>query len=81
MRSGQYVAPFETIRRRKDATLVDVMISLSPVWNRNGTIVGVSSITRDITERKQADAELWEALEAAEAGIQAKTHFLPHDEP
>jgi PAS domain S-box-containing protein len=76
VRSGQPVAPFETTRRRKDATNVDVMISLSPVWDRNGTVVGASSITRDITERKRADAELREALEAAEAGIQAKTHFL-----
>jgi PAS domain S-box-containing protein len=76
VRSGQPVAPFETTRRRKDGTLVDVMISLSPIWDFNGVLAGVSSITRDITERKRAEAELREALEAAEAGIRAKTYFL-----
>ena len=76
VRSGQPVVPFETTRRRKDGTLVDVMISLSPIWDFNGVLAGISSITRDITERKRAEAELREALEAAEAGVRAKTYFL-----
>jgi PAS domain S-box-containing protein len=49
VRLGQPAAPFETTRRRKGGTNVDVMTSLSPVRDRNGTVVGVSSITRDIT--------------------------------
>ena len=67
---------FEATRRRKDGSLVEVGVSLSPIRDRNGNVVGVSTITRDITERKRVEEELRAALEAAEAGIRAKTLFL-----
>jgi two-component system sensor histidine kinase/response regulator len=69
-------ARFEATRRRKDEALIEVAISLSPIRDHNGVLTGVSSITRDITARKRAEEELRAALEAAEAGIRAKTLFL-----
>jgi PAS domain S-box-containing protein len=53
IRAGQAVAHFETVRRRKDGSEVDVSLTMSPIRDRLGAIVGVSKIMRDITERKQ----------------------------
>jgi PAS domain S-box-containing protein len=54
VRAGKRVEPFETIRRRKDGTLVDVWLAISPVRDRTGAIVGASKIVSDITERRRA---------------------------
>jgi PAS domain S-box-containing protein len=59
--SGRRVPPFETIRQRKDGSLVPVSVTVSPIRTRNGDIVGASKITHDITERQRAD-ELREQL-------------------
>jgi len=50
---GEEVGTFETVRRRKDGRLVDVSVALSPIRNAEGRICGVSTIARDITERKR----------------------------
>lgn len=57
IRAGERVDHYETIRRRKDGTLVDVSITVSPVRDAIGNIVGASKIARDITEKKRADAQ------------------------
>ncbi len=67
---------FEARRRRSDGTVIDVALSLSPIYDRRGVVVGVSTITRDITDRKRAEAELQAALEGAEAATEAKSRFL-----
>jgi PAS domain S-box-containing protein len=51
IRNGQRVEPFETQRVRKDGTLVDVSIAISPIKNAAGEIVGASKIARDIRDR------------------------------
>ena len=58
LRQGQRVDHFETIRRRKDGTLLDISLTISPIRNAAGAIIGASKIARDITERKRADAEI-----------------------
>lgn len=58
IRSGRRVAHFETVRRRKDGTPMDVSLTVSPILDSHGTIVGASKIMRDISERKCAEAEL-----------------------
>lgn len=50
---GKGVDRRETIRRRKDGSLIDVALSLSPISDRSGTIIGISKIARDITELKR----------------------------
>ena len=52
---GEHVDPYETIRRRKDGSNVDVSLSVSPVRDAEGRIVGASKIARDITSRKESD--------------------------
>lgn len=60
IRNGQRIEHFETIRRRKDGSLVDVSISVSPIEDRQGKILGASKITRDVTQRKRNEAALRE---------------------
>src|ERR1700690_369947 len=55
IRRGESVEHFETVRVRKDGTHIDVSVTISPIKNSSGVIVGASTIARDITERKQFD--------------------------
>jgi PAS domain S-box-containing protein len=55
---GERVEHFETVRVRKDGTRVDVSLTLSPVSDGTGRIIGASVIARDITQRKQNEEEL-----------------------
>ncbi|MGP4669593.1 sensor histidine kinase [Agrobacterium pusense] len=54
IKAGERVDHFETIRRRKDGTLIDISLTISPIKARDGTILGASKIARDISERKRA---------------------------
>ena len=62
---GERVDPYQTRRLRKDGTAVEVWLTMSPIADRAGTIVGVATITRDVTERQRADARFAGLLEAA----------------
>jgi PAS domain S-box-containing protein len=55
---GASVDHFETVRVRKDGTRVDVSVTISPIRNDHGDIVGASKIARDISERKQGERNL-----------------------
>jgi PAS domain S-box-containing protein len=70
IRAGYRIQPFETIRRRKDGTDVDVSVTVSPIVDGIGAIVGASKIVRDITERRRLErmrAELVERQRVASA--------------
>ena len=54
IRSGERIDHYETIRQRKDGTLIDVSLTVSPVRDGSGRIVGASKIARDISEQKRA---------------------------
>jgi PAS domain S-box-containing protein len=58
IRSGQRVEHFDTVRWRKDGTLVDVSLTISPIRDHTGKIVGASKIARNISDRKRMEAEL-----------------------
>jgi PAS domain S-box-containing protein len=63
IRQGQRVEHYETRRRRKDGQIIDVALTISPVRNAAGEIIGASKIARDITERKRAEQERASLLE------------------
>ena len=54
IRRGERIDHYETIRRRKDGSLVEISLSVSPILSADGRIVGASKIARDITERRRA---------------------------
>jgi PAS domain S-box-containing protein len=73
IRSGERIEHYETVRQRKDGSLVDISLSVSPLKDASGAIVGASNISRDITERKRAQEQ--EALLVREMNHRIKNLF------
>jgi len=63
IRRGESVEHFETVRVKKHGKKIDVSVTISPIKNSSGVIVGASNVARDITERKQAEERLTEQAE------------------
>ena len=63
IRRGESVEHFETMRIRKDGQRIDVSVTISPIRDSSGAIIGASKIARDITERKRADEALHKSEE------------------
>ncbi len=55
IRRGERVEPYETIRQRKDGSIVEISLTISPVRNPEGKIIGASTIAHNISERRQAE--------------------------
>ena len=70
---GESVEHYETVRIRKDGSRIDVSVTISPVRDINGRIIGASKITRDISESKRAE----EALRESEQRFQAMANGIP----
>ena len=64
LRQGERIEHYETLRRTKDGGILSVSLTISPIRDRNGTIIGASTIARDITERKQSEQELRRSRQA-----------------
>jgi PAS domain S-box-containing protein len=76
------VKRFDTERRRKDGQLVDVSVTISPVRDRQGRVVAVAKVARDITDRTRAEASLARAKDAADAAnleLEAFSYSVAHD--
>jgi two-component system, LuxR family, sensor kinase FixL len=58
IKRGERVEHFETRRRRKDGEIIDVSVTVSPVWDSSGRLLGASKVLRDITERQQTRQRL-----------------------
>lgn len=69
IRLGERVDHFETVRQRKDGSFIDISLTVSPIRDRTGQVVGASKIARDITERRRAEEALRESMAI-------KTQFL-----
>jgi PAS domain S-box-containing protein len=69
VRRGERIDHFETVRRRKDGNLIDISLTVSPVKDGQGRIIGASKIARDVSARKAAE-------EALRASIALKDQFL-----
>jgi len=72
LRRGERIDHFETIRKRKDGKLIDVSVTISPVKDSKGRVIGASKVARDITERRQAE----ERLRASENRLRILTESL-----
>jgi len=76
LKAGERVDHFETVRRRKDGTLLDISLTISPVRDANGRIIGASKIARDITQRQRAEAEIRRANRDLEQFAFSASHDL-----
>ena len=66
IKKGERIEHYETIRVRKDGTLINVSLSVSPIKTEDGKIIGASKIVRDITSRRQIEKNLQEQTEIVE---------------
>ena len=57
IKGGEYIESYATVRQRKDKRRIDMSLTISPIRDRAGTIVGASTIGRDITKEKLADSQ------------------------
>jgi PAS domain S-box-containing protein len=71
LRHGERVEHYETVRVRKDGRTISISLTVSPIYDSQGTLIGVSSIARDITERRRADEKLRAASLYARSLIEA----------
>jgi PAS domain S-box-containing protein len=76
LQRGERVDHFETKRQRKDGVLIDVSLTISPIRNDDGIIVGASKIARDITGQKEAQRKLADTNEALVRSDRIKAEFL-----
>jgi PAS domain S-box-containing protein len=65
IRRGERIEQFQTVRKRKDGSLVDIGLSISPIRDHEGRIIGASKIAHDITDRVRAEAGFKGFLESA----------------
>src|SRR4051812_33201314 len=71
IRRGETVSHFETVRRAKDGRVLDISLTVSPIRDAAGRVVGASKVARDITSRKRAELEA-NAMRSKLTGTQAR---------
>ena len=83
LRKGKRIEHFETIRVRKDGTRLDISLTISPLRDHAGNVIGASKVARDITDRKRAEKalrdtenELRTLAESLESQVQLRTQEL-----
>ena len=79
---GERVEQLETVRRRKDGSMVEVALTISPIRDVSGAIVGASKIMRDITARRRSDGELMRSnaeLAQRNAELDSFVYTASHD--
>ena len=76
VRAGEAVDHFETVRRRKDGSLVDISLTVSPMRDSQGRVIGASKIARDVSARKRLERERVAMFEEAQQANRAKDEFL-----
>jgi PAS domain S-box-containing protein len=73
IRAGRRIEHFETVRVTKDGTLLDVSLTVSPIKDEEGRVIGASKILRDISSRKRIEQSLLQAEKIAATGRMAAT--------
>ena len=73
LRAGERIDHFQTLRVRKDGERIDVSLTISPVRDQNGNIIGAAKIARDITQQKKLEAALHTGERLASVGRLAAT--------
>jgi PAS domain S-box-containing protein len=71
IRRGEHISHHETVRRTKDGRRIDVSVSVWPMRNASGILIGLSTIARDITEGKRLQAQLFQSQKMETVGKMA----------
>ncbi len=73
IRAGRRIEHFETVRRAKDGRLIEVSLTVSPIKDEDGRVIGASKILRDVSSRKRIEQSLLQAEKIAATGRMAAT--------
>jgi PAS domain S-box-containing protein len=73
IKAGERIEHFETLRRHKSGELIDVSLTVSPIKDENGTIIGASKVLRDVSSKKRLEMSLVQAEKIAATGRMAAT--------
>jgi PAS domain S-box-containing protein len=76
IKKGERISHYETVRRRKDGTEVEVSLTVSPILGQGGDVIGISKTARDISERKRAEEALRESRERFRALVEATAQVV-----
>jgi PAS domain S-box-containing protein len=76
LRRGERIDHFETIRQRKDGTLLNLSVTISPLRDATGHVIGASKVARDITQQKRAEEVLRESEERLRALVKASSYAI-----
>ena len=76
VKAGQRLDHFQTVRQRRDGTMVPLSITVSPILDKNSTIIGASKVARDISEQKNAEAALVELAQRKDEFLANISHEL-----
>lgn len=76
LRAGKRIEHFDTVRQRRDGTQVQVSLTISPIFDEKGKVVGASKTARDITERKQAERRIHQLMSELKEADRRKDEFL-----
>ncbi len=76
IRHGESIEHYETVRRRKDGKLLDISLTVSPIRDSQGRVIGASKIARDMSDRKRAEDALQRAHDELESTVQRRTVAL-----
>jgi PAS domain S-box-containing protein len=76
IRRGQRSDHFETVRLAKDGRRLNLSMTISPIMDASGHVIGASKVARDISERKKAEEALKKAMEEAEVANRARLQLL-----
>jgi PAS domain S-box-containing protein len=76
LRRGERIDHFETVRLRKDGTALDISVTISPLKNAAGRVIGASKVGRDISERKRTEARLKDLHDDLELRVSERTAEL-----
>lgn len=86
LRGGERITQHETVRRRKDGTLIEVSLTISPIKDSQGHVVGASNVARDITDKVRAKEKLEQIvaqrtaqLQETVAELEAFSYSVAHD--
>ena len=76
IKQGKVMAPFDTVRQKRDGGSIEVSVTASPIKDATGKIIGVSKIVRDITERRKAEEKLRESERKMHAVFDQSFQFI-----
>jgi len=79
LRHGERIRHLETVRLKKDGSRIDVSLTMSPVLDKAGQVIGASTIVRDITDRKQNEAQIASSLREKEVLLKEIHHRVKNN--